>query len=52
MLEAMRNRWITPYVITTNRIDSPGYQEARRMGRKVIRELGLGPWAMVIPHSR
>jgi hypothetical protein len=42
VLEAMRNRWITPYVITTNRIDAPGYEEVRRMGRKVIRELGMG----------
>ncbi len=42
VLEAMRHRWITPYVITTNRIDAPGYEEVRRMGRKVIRELGLG----------
>ncbi len=42
VLEAMRNRWITPYVITTNRIDAPSYAEVRRMGRKVIRELGLG----------
>ncbi len=42
VLEAMRNRWITPYVITTNRTDEPGYEEAKVMGRKVIRELGIG----------
>ncbi len=42
VLEAMRTRWISPYVITTNRIDAPGYEEVKEMGRKVIRELGIG----------
>ena len=42
VLEALRNRWITPCLITTNRTDAPGYEEVKRMGRKVIRELGLG----------
>jgi hypothetical protein len=41
VLDAMRNRWINPYIVTTNRIDSPGYDELKAMGRKVIRELGL-----------
>ncbi len=41
VLEAMRTRWINPYIVTTNRIDAPGYDELKVMGRKVIRELGL-----------
>jgi hypothetical protein len=41
VLDAMRNRWISPYIVTTNRIDSPGYDELKVFGRKVIRELGL-----------
>lgn len=41
VLDAMRNRWINPYVIVTNRIDAPGYDELKVMGRKVVRELGL-----------
>ena len=42
VLEAMRTRWITPYLITTNRVDAPGYDEVRRMGAEVITALGLG----------
>jgi len=42
VLEAMRTRWISPQLITTNRVDSPGYEEAKRMGRAVIRALGIG----------
>ncbi len=42
VLDAMRNRWISPYIITTNRIDVSGYDELKAMGRKVVRELGLG----------
>ena len=42
VLEAMRTRWISPVIITTNRVDSPGYDEVKTMGRKVIKELGLG----------
>jgi hypothetical protein len=42
VLEAMRTRWISPQVITTNRVDSsPGYEEVRRMGQKVITALGI-----------
>ena len=41
VLDAMRNRWISPYIITTNRIDAPGYNELKTMGRKVVKELGL-----------
>ncbi len=41
VLEAMRTRWISPVIITTNRLDSPGYDELKTMGRKVIKDLGL-----------
>ena len=36
VLEAMRERWISPQMVTTNRIDEPGYTEVREMTRKVI----------------
>lgn len=42
VLEAMRNRNVSPYFITTNRVSSPGYDEVRAMGRKVIASMGLG----------
>lgn len=42
VLDAMRNRWISPYIVTTNRLDAPGYDELKYMGRKVIREMALG----------
>ncbi len=41
VLEAMRTRWISPVIITTNRVEESSYNELRAMGRKVIRELGL-----------
>jgi carbamoylphosphate synthase large subunit len=41
VLEAMRTRWISPQMVTTNRLDQPGYQEVREMGREVIRILGI-----------
>jgi len=41
VLEAMRTRWISPTIITTNRIDAEGYDELKLLGRKVIQELGL-----------
>jgi len=42
VLEAMRTRWISPQILTTNRIDQPGYREVREMGAKVIQALGIG----------
>jgi len=42
VLEAMRERWISPQMVTTNRIDAPGYEEAREMTRKVIKILDIG----------
>jgi len=41
VLEAMRTRWISPVIIVTNRIDAPGYNELKEMGRQVIWRLGL-----------
>ncbi len=45
VLEAMRTREVSPVCITTNRIESSGYNELRGFGRRVIRELGLGTTA-------
>ncbi len=41
VLEAMRTRWISPYFVTTNRVDASSYEEVREMGRKVIEVLGI-----------
>ena len=41
VLEAMRTRWISPQIVTTNRVDAPGYNDLRRMGQKVIEALGI-----------
>jgi hypothetical protein len=42
VLEAMRTRWISPQIVTTNRVDASGYGEVKVMGQKVIEALGLG----------
>ncbi len=42
VLEAMRTRWISPQMVTTNRLEGPGYTEVREMAREVIRVLGIG----------
>ena len=42
VLEAMRTRWISPQIITTNRLSQPWYAEVRAMGAKVIQALGIG----------
>jgi formate-dependent phosphoribosylglycinamide formyltransferase (GAR transformylase) len=42
VLEAMRERWISPQFVTTNQIDaSPSYAEVREMGARVIEALGI-----------
>ena len=42
VLEAMRTRWISPQIVTTNRLeDAPAYQEVLELGRKVNRALGI-----------
>jgi len=42
VLEAMRARWISPQIVVTNRIDDPGYDEVKEMGRRVIEALEIG----------
>jgi formate-dependent phosphoribosylglycinamide formyltransferase (GAR transformylase) len=42
VLEGMRQRWISPQFIATNRIDAPAYAEVKRLGEQVIRCLGIG----------
>jgi carbamoylphosphate synthase large subunit len=42
VLVAMRERWISPQMVTTNRIDEPGYREVRQMARDVIKVLDIG----------
>ncbi|MDH3547296.1 MAG: ATPase, partial [Gammaproteobacteria bacterium] len=42
VLEAMRQRWISPQMVATNRIDAPGYAEVRELARKVIGILEIG----------
>ncbi len=42
VLVAMRERWISPQMVTTNRIEAEGYQEVRQMAREVNRVLGIG----------
>jgi formate-dependent phosphoribosylglycinamide formyltransferase (GAR transformylase) len=42
VLHAMRTRWISPQLITTNRVEAETYAELRSLGRRVIRELGIG----------
>ncbi len=42
VLEAMRERWISPQMVTTNRIDEPGYTEVRELTRKVIKIFDIG----------
>ncbi|MCH9650120.1 MAG: ATP-grasp domain-containing protein [Deltaproteobacteria bacterium] len=42
VLEAMRNRWISPQFITTNRVDAASYNDVKEMGKRVIDVLGIG----------
>jgi len=42
VLEAMRERWISPQFIATNRVDRvQAYEELKEMGRRVIEVLGI-----------
>jgi formate-dependent phosphoribosylglycinamide formyltransferase (GAR transformylase) len=41
VLEAMRERRVSPVFVATNRLDAPGYEEVRQMGARVIRALGI-----------
>ena len=42
VLVAMRERWISPQIIATNRLEAEGYAEVRAMTRRVIQVLGIG----------
>ncbi|MCB1042344.1 MAG: ATP-grasp domain-containing protein [Acidobacteria bacterium] len=42
VLEAMRTRWISPQIVTTNRVGVSSYQDVKDMGAKVIQALGIG----------
>ncbi len=42
VLVAMRERWISPQMVTTNRMDAEGYDEVKQLSRKVIKTLGIG----------
>lgn len=42
VLTAMRERWISPQMVTTNRLSAPGYEDVRIMSRKVINILNIG----------
>jgi len=41
VLEAMRHRWISPQLISTNEVESDRYAEVREMGRRVNTALGI-----------
>lgn len=45
VLEAMRNRWISPQIVLTNRVDAPGYTELKELGKRVIDAFGLSTTA-------
>ncbi len=42
VLPAMRDRDCSPMIVTTNRLDAPGYQELRRFGREVVTAMDIG----------
>ncbi len=41
VLEAMRTRWISPQIVSTNRMGAPAYAEVREMGARVIEALEI-----------
>ncbi len=42
VLEAMRTRWISPQIVTTNQVDSDTYDEVRELGKRVIEVFEIG----------
>lgn len=42
VLEAMRTRWISPQIVTTNRVENGGYDEVKALGRRVLKALDIG----------
>lgn len=41
VLEAMRTRWISPQIVTSNQVDNARYREVRELGQQVISALGI-----------
>lgn len=41
VLEAMRTRWISPQIVSTNQVAHPRYAEVRALGARVIEALGI-----------
>ena len=41
VLEAMRTRWISPQIVSTNRVGDATYDELKEMGRRVNKALGI-----------
>lgn len=41
VLEAMRNRWISPQLVSTNAVENDRYTEVRELGRRVINALDI-----------
>ncbi|MEM9800254.1 MAG: ATPase [Planctomycetota bacterium] len=41
VLEAMRERWISPQMATTNEVDDERYDEVKELGRRVVATLGI-----------
>lgn len=41
VLEAMRTRWISPQIVTTNRVDAEDYAQVVELGKRVIEVLGI-----------
>jgi biotin carboxylase len=42
VLEAMRERWISPQIVATNRLHAVAYEEVRELAARVIEVLGIG----------
>ena len=42
VLEAMRTRWISPQILTTNQAEADRYDEVKEMGRRVLAALDIG----------
>ena len=42
VLEAMRTRWISPQIVTTNQAEADRYDEVKEMGRRVLAALDIG----------
>jgi hypothetical protein len=41
VLEAMRTRWISPQIVSTNQVDDARYEQVKALGRRVIAALGI-----------